>query len=70
MAAQVTMVPPRAAEHRRTEGLAAGVLEHDVDIATDEAADVLAEPAPLALVLGVLVGPELVARLLAVDDGS
>ena len=45
------------------------MLEHDARVLADEAADLLAEPAPLALVLGVLVAPELVALGGAVDDG-
>ena len=55
-------------EHRRAEGRAAGVLEHDARVLADEAAHLLAEAAPLALVLGVLVAPELVALGGAVDD--
>ena len=54
-------------EDRRAERLAARVLEHDLGVAPDEAADVLAQAAPLALVLVELVGPELVAGGLAVD---
>ena len=57
-----------AGEDRRAHRLAAGVLEHDVGVVADERADLLAEPPPLALVLGVLVGPEPVALRLAVDD--
>src|SRR5680860_1517452 len=56
-------------EHRGPEGLPAGVLEDDVDVLTaGELADVLAEATPLLGVLGVLVLPELVAGLGAVDD--
>jgi hypothetical protein len=44
------------------------VLEHDVHVVTDEAPDVLAQPAPFGLVLGVLVLPESVVGHLAVDD--
>ena len=43
------------------------MLEHDVGVVADERADLLAEAAPLALVLGVLVGPELVVLGAAVD---
>ena len=45
------------------------MLEHDVGVLADELADLLAEPAPLRLVLGVLVGPEAVVLGRAVDDG-
>ena len=55
-------------EHRRAERRPARVLEHDARVLADEAAHLLAEPAPLALVLGVLVLPELVALGGAVDD--
>src|SRR5690606_24717493 len=55
-------------EHRGAEGGPTRVLEHGVDITADEATDVLAEAAPLLLVLGVFVLPELVAGLAAVDD--
>src|SRR5205807_3486100 len=48
-------------------GLAAGMLEHDAGVLPDQAADVLAQAAPLALVLGVLIAPEAVAGRLAVD---
>ena len=58
-----------AGEDRRAHRLAAGVLEHDVGVVADELADLLAEAAPLRLVLGVLVGPEAVALGLPVDDG-
>ena len=45
------------------------MLEHDVDVAADELADLLAEPQPLRRVLlGVVVVPELVALGPAVDD--
>ena len=60
---------PSGDEDRRAERLAAGMLEDDLRVPAHEATDVLAQPAPLLLVLGVLVGPELVARGLAVDDG-
>src|SRR5207253_6649297 len=56
-------------EDTRAEGLAAGVLEDDVDVlAAGELADALAEALPLLGVLGVLVLPELVALGVAVDD--
>src|SRR5215207_5160621 len=60
---------PLADEDRGAHGVAAGVLEHDVGVVAHEAADVLAEPPPLALVVGVVVDPELVAAGPAVDDG-
>src|SRR5687767_8866580 len=44
------------------------MLEHDRRVLTDERPDVLAESAPLRLVLGLLVPPELVTRGLAVED--
>src|SRR5690606_35284380 len=51
------------------EGLAAGVLEDDVDVlAAGEVADALAAALPLLGVLGVLVLPEPVALGVAVDD--
>src|SRR6478735_5435134 len=54
---------------RGAEGLAAGVLEDDVDVlAAGQLADLGAEALPLLRVLGVLVLPELVALLGAVDD--
>ena len=46
----------------------AGVDVSGVDVTADERADVLAEAAPLGLVLGVLVLPELVVPLAPVDD--
>src|SRR3954447_5786942 len=56
-------------EDRRAERLAAGVLEDDVDVlAAGELTDLGAEALPLLRVLGVLVLPELVALLGAVDD--
>ena len=60
---------PLAGEDRGAHGLAAGVLEDDVGVVADQGADVLAQAAPLGLVLGVLVLPEPVAGRLAVDDG-
>ncbi len=55
--------------HGGAEGLAARVLEDDVDVlAAGEFADALAEALPLLRVLGVLVLPELVALGVAVDD--
>src|SRR5439155_5167637 len=53
-------------EHRRPHRLAPGMLEHDVGIVAGQLADALAEAAPLALVLRVLVLPELEALGLAV----
>ena len=44
------------------------MLEHDVGVGARELADLLAETAPLAGILGVLVLPELVPLGLAVDD--
>ena len=44
------------------------MLEHDVDVVADQAADVLAQAAPLRLVLMELVLPELVVGHLAIDD--
>ena len=60
---------PLAGEHRRTHRLPPRVLEDDLGLGADQAADVLAEAAPLRLVLGVLVRPEAVVRRLAVDHG-
>src|SRR5690606_12742412 len=54
-------------EHRGAHGRAPGVLEDDVGILAGERADLLAEPPPLPLVLGVLVGPELVALFATID---
>ena len=55
--------------HAGTEGLAARVLEDDVDVlAAGQLADVGAETPPLPRVLGPLVLPEPVAGLGAVDD--
>src|SRR6478672_1981836 len=46
---------PFAHEDRRPHGVPSRVLEDDVGVVADESADVLAEAAPLALVLGVVV---------------
>ena len=54
-------------EDARPHGLATRVLEDDVGVLAHQAADVLAQTAPLGLVLGVLVLPEPVPALLAVD---
>ena len=59
---------PLAGEDRGAHGLAPGVLEDDVGVVAHQGPDVLAEPAPLRLVLGVLVLPEPVAGGPAVDD--
>ena len=57
-------------EHRRAHRRAARVFEHDVDVAPDEAADLLAEPQPLGRVLFGVVGvPELVVLGAPVDHG-
>src|SRR2546430_11327724 len=50
---------PLAHEHGRAHRLAPRVLEHDVGVGARELADLLAEAAPLAGILGVLVLPEL-----------
>ena len=57
-------------EHRGTEGLAARVLEDDVDVfAAGELADGLAEAQPfLRVLLGAVLVPELEVHLGAVDD--
>ena len=55
-------------EHARAHGRASRVLEDDVGVVADQGADVLAEAAPLGLVLGVLVLPEPVVAARAVDD--
>src|SRR5687767_14778396 len=44
------------------------MLEHDVGILANQGTYVLAEPAPLLLVLSVLVAPEPVTGGLAIDD--
>ena len=59
---------PLGGEDRGPHGLAARVLEDDVGVVAHQGPDVLAQPAPLRLVLGVLVLPEPVAGRLAVDD--
>src|SRR6202022_1291283 len=46
---------PLAHEHRGPHRLTARVLEHDVGIGPRELTDLLAEAAPLARILGVLV---------------
>src|SRR3954451_22311465 len=58
---------PLCYENRSAHGGATRMLEDDVGVLTDEAADVFAEAPPFLLVLGVLVGPKLVAGRLAVD---
>ena len=64
-----TVARRSAGELHDAEGLAARVLEDDVDVlAAGELADALAEALPLLRVLGVLVLPELVALGVAVDD--
>src|SRR5690606_21032225 len=57
-------------EDRGAEGLAAGVLEDDVDVlAAGELADLGAETLPLlGVLLGALFVPELVVLFGAVDD--
>src|SRR5262249_46753310 len=61
--------PTLGDENAHAEGLPARVLEDDVRVlATGELPDPGAEPAPLRLVLGVLVLPELVALGGPVDD--
>ena len=59
---------PLGREHRGPHGLASRMLEDDVHVVTHQGTDVLAQPTPLGLVLGVLVLPESVVGHLAVDD--
>src|SRR4029450_46720 len=58
---------PLADEHRGAHRLTARGLEPDGGISARELTDLLAEAAPLARILGVLVLPELVPLGLAVD---
>jgi hypothetical protein len=59
---------PLAGEHRCPHGLAPGCSKTISGSPPTRVPDVLAEAAPLRLVLGVLVAPEPVAGRLAVDD--
>ena len=68
VAAQVTIVPPRAATNTEAPKVWRPGCSNTMSTSRPIwAADVLAEAAPLRLVLGVLVGPEPVAGGLAVD---
>ena len=54
-------------EHRRTHRLPARMLEDDVDVPADEAADLLAQSQPLARILLGLRRPELVVLSTPID---
>ena len=54
--------------HRRTKSAAPWMLEHDVGILADKRANVATKSTPLTFVMGVVVVPELVVGLRAIND--
>jgi len=59
---------PFGDEHTRSHSGAPRMLKDNVGGVTHERANVLSKSTPLRLILGVLVFPELVILLLAIDD--